>query len=92
MQFHLVAFAPLLVLLGSAFIVGTVSLGIRLVPCEPKPASQPILEEASAAQKRGAEILYFPAQKTQMVTPELGNALWPGKWRALPALQADRAK
>lgn len=57
MQFHLLAFAPLLVLVGTAAMAGATSLCIGQVSSKARLPAKP---KALAVAKPSAEILVFP--------------------------------
>lgn len=69
MQFHLIAFAPFIILVGLCISVGAVSLIVKLT--SPDVRVPPVA--AAATPRRSAEILHFPAPKARPATTE--NAL-----------------
>lgn len=69
MQFHLLAFAPFFVLLGTAATAGAMSVAIKMRLSRTRPMLNRPLAQVPAVQRRSAEILYFPAPKCQPAMP-----------------------
>lgn len=62
MQFHLIAFAPFIILVAVCMLVGAISLMVRLA--SPRVRLAPV-SAAAAMPRRSAEILSFPAPKAR---------------------------